>query len=269
MKGIRAHNETIRTTDTRDYSFRRSGIGMRKIHFRFVIAIVFVVSLLGGCSKKPASEPELDFLIDTEPTAYDGVAVSPERIEELRGEIAENKERVQELVSAMSRTAVVQKLLAEEFLRQEMYEPALEALESAMFVQTENAVLYYWAAVASARSAKAHRENGEVYLQNALSYYEDALAIRPDYKEALYGISVLLAFELDRPQDALPHITRLASLETAAIDVQFLHANILVRLDRYEEAIEIYDSLSRTAPSEVTKARAQDNRDRLLQEMGQ
>jgi len=231
----------------------------------FITILIFFS--LAGCSRTEGEDPEFDFLVQTEPTAYDGVEVPSARIEELRQEIADHEAEVTELVSAINRTAVLHKLLAQEFLRQQMYEPALDELESAMAIQAENAVLYYWAAVASARSAKAHYDEAGRYLDRSLDYYERAIAIRPNYKEALYGISVLLAFELNRPVEALPYISRLASLETAAVDVKFLHANILVRVERYEDALEIYDELSQSAPSETTRMRAQENRDRLLREV--
>jgi len=231
-----------------------------------VAVVVLAMVILYGCNRKEQA-PGLDFLIRTEPTAYDGASVSDDRITELTKEVAGHQDAIEELVSRMSRTAVSQKLLGEAYLRREMYEPALKALEAAMAIQTENAVLYYWAAVASARSAKAHPADRSRFLELANGYYESALMIRPDYKDALYGISVLLAFELDRPAEALPHIRHLAAMETASVDIRFLFANILVRVEQFEEAIEIYDDLGKSAPSEVTRRQALENKDQLMREL--
>ncbi len=232
-----------------------------------VLLMTSLFLLLGACSRSEEEDPRFAFLEQTE-AGSDG-SVSPNRAEELRREIEANEDLVRELVAGMNRTAVLYKLLAEEYIRQEMYEPALIALENAMELQTENAVLYYWAAVASARSAKAHSsdERQDDLVQRALEYYERALGIRPDYKEALYGAAVLLAFELDRAEEAIIYAERLATLETAAIDVQFLLGNVLVRVGRLDEAADVYDRLARAALSKETRSRAEANRDEILREV--
>ena len=127
-------------------------------------------------------------------------------------------------------------------------------------------MLYYLAAVAGARSAKAQPTPaaGAALLRQAERHYRIALEIRPEYQEALFGLAVLLAFELDRPEDALEYAQRLARLETGDVAVRFLHANVLVRAGELERAVDVYDRIASQETGDQRR-QAQDNRDRLLE----
>ena len=234
---------------------------------RFHVHQILTISLLGvvvlGCGKE--DDARLEFLKQTEGAAYEGVAVDDEKIAQLRQDIAEYEEEVAETVQNYRRIASFQKTLAHELIRSEMYGPALDALERAMELQSENAVLYYFAGVAAARSARGHMIDGEEtdYYSQAERFFSEALALRPDYKDALFAMAVLLAFDLQQPEEALIHSRRLSKLETGDPGVRFLHANILVRNGMIEEAIAVYDDLAQTAPGADQRARARENRDAL------
>ncbi|POR04734.1 hypothetical protein AU468_02665 [Alkalispirochaeta sphaeroplastigenens] len=232
----------------------------------FVVATVAlggVTLLLSGCPGE--KEPELDFLRATEGVEYQGVEVPTERIAELRREVGRYRSKVEEVTEALAREASFQKLLANELMQQGMHGPALEALQRALAIQTDNPVLYYLAAVASARTARAHRIDGQrrEFLELSEALYRDAIALNPRYRAALFGLAVLLSFELDRPADALEYARRTAELETKDPAVRFLLAHVLVRTGNVDEASRIYDDLARTAPATEQRQRAAANRDEL------
>tara|TARA_B100000614_G_C14479017_1_gene465891 strand:+ start:137 stop:868 length:732 start_codon:yes stop_codon:yes gene_type:complete len=232
---------------------------------RTIAILLILAALLAGCDRR--EEPALDFLEQTEGGAYDGVPVGQDRIEELRADIEALQESVQEQTRRLGRIASYQKLLARELMNAEMYGPALDALQAAMELQTENPVLYYLAGVSAARSARAEIIAGGETDRFALAeqMYREALNLRPEYHEALYGLAVLLNFELDRPDEALTYARRLSEIETGDPSVRFLLANILVRLGQTGEAEEIYADLARNAPSADQRQRAADNRDALVE----
>lgn len=232
-------------------------------------ALRLTLPLLSGLWLSACSQPDdgvLDFLVATEPVEYDGVAVHPERVAQLRADIERYRAEVSQTLDRMMRVATFQKMLANELMQQELYGPALDALTSAIAIQTDNPVLYYLAAVAGARSAKAQPTPaaGAALLRQAERHYRIALEIRPEYQEALFGLAVLLAFELDRPEDALEYAQRLAQLETGDVAVRFLHANVLVRAGELERAVDVYDRIASQETGEQRR-QAQDNRDRLLE----
>ena len=227
-----------------------------------IVVLVLVLPLF-GCSEQ--DDPRLDLLTETESRPYEGVPLSEERVNELRTDIKEYEDEVDSMVQDYGRIASFQKMLANELIQAEMYEPALDALERAMEIQNENAVLFYLAGVAAARSARAHILDGEEtdYLDKAERLFREALELRPDYHDALFGVAVLLAFDLDRPDDALPYAQKLSRLETGEPSVKFLLANILVRNGMNEEAAAVYDELARSAPSAEQRQQARENRDAL------
>jgi tetratricopeptide (TPR) repeat protein len=234
----------------------------RPVSIRIVLGFAGV-ALLVGCG--PGEEATLDFLVETESAPYEGVAVGEDRIQELRREIDQYQEAVQETTRRLGRIASFQKMLARELIQAEMYGPALDALEAAMELQTDNAVLYYLAGIAAGRSARADLISGNAAarLELAERMYREALKLRPDYREALYGIAVLLAFELDRADEALEFARRLAREETGDPSVRFLLANILVRVGNVDEAREVYADLAQNAPSSDQRRRATENRNAL------
>ncbi|MEX2443541.1 MAG: tetratricopeptide repeat protein [Alkalispirochaeta sp.] len=227
------------------------------------VLVFAALVLLAGCGAN--DEPTLDFLVETEAAQYDGVAVGQDRIEELRNDIKEYQDAVQEMTRRYGRIASFQKMLARELLQAQMYGPALDALESAMELQTENAVLYYLAGVAAGRAARADVISGESQGRLELSerMYREALDLRPDYREALYGLAVLLAFEMDQADEALEFARRLARLETGDPSVRFLLGNILVRVGNEDEARGVYAELAQSARSSELRQRAAENRDAL------
>ena len=246
------------------------GFGNRQYSTGAVLWTVFLALsglLLAGCEEK--REPELDFLVATEPVEYQGLEVTSARIQELRADIKRYSSTVEELTATMSRVASFQKMLANELMQQGMYEPALSALQQAMELQTGNPVLYYLAAVAAGHSARAHILDGRriEYLEQAEQLYREAIQLNPRYREALYGLTVLLAFELDRPREALEYARRVTTIETRDPSVRFLLANVLVRNELYREAGEIYDDLARTAPSPEQRRSAETNRDSVRREI--
>lgn len=238
--------------------------------FRSIPYLLLVISIVGIIGCADTKDPRLDFLVETEAVPYDGVPIADERIEELREEIARYEKEIDAVVTNYAEVASFQKLLAHELIQREMYGPAYEAVRAALAIQPENAVLYYFGGVAAARSARAQILQGEETdrLEHAERLFRQALDLRPEYKDALFAMAVLLAFDLDRPEEAVEYSRRLSTLETGDPSVKFLHANVLVRNGAVEEAIEVYDELAQTAPSNEQRRQARENREELVRRGG-
>lgn len=224
--------------------------------------------VLAACADEETAE-DVEFILETERSGAP-LASDAERVAEIEAEIASYREAIAEHARDYNGLARYEKLLANELMAQELYGPALEALERAMEIQTENEVLYYLAAVATAHRARAGVLAGDEteWLLRAERLYREAIELDPGYHEALYGLSVLLAFELEEPERALEPIRHLADIESGDPAVRFLLGNILVRNGKYGEAVEVYDDLARTAPSAEQRARAAENRDALRSRPG-
>lgn len=91
------------------------------------LAVAIVLAVTAGCADR--REPELDFLVATEQVEYEGVEVPSERIQQLRSDIRRYRNQVESVITDMNRVASFEKMLANELMQQNMYEPALEALQ--------------------------------------------------------------------------------------------------------------------------------------------
>jgi len=241
----------------------------RKCRFPAIVALVPVAILLLGSCADDETPGDVEFILETE-RSETLPASEDERIAEIEAEIQGYREAVAEHVRAYNGLARYEKLLANELIAQELYGPALEALERAMVIQTDNPVLYYLAAVTTAHRARAGVLGGDEteWLLRSEELYREAIELDPSYHDALYGLTVLLAFELDQPVEALETIRRLSEIETGDPKVRFLLANVLVRNGMYDEALSVYDDLARTAPSAEQRTRAEQNREALRSRPG-
>ncbi len=232
------------------------------------IAAIIGVVLLPGCGQRNPSGEALDFLRRTEGREYQGQEVSRERIQELEADIEEYQDDVEEVVRKLSEVAVFRKLLAEEFLEQEMYGPALENLQAAMELQPANAVLFHLAGITSAQTAQAFVEDParrEEYLRQAESYYLRALELDGEYRECLYAISVLYVYELEEPASAEQYIEALLRIDPENTRARFVRARMLVELGRLEDAADLYGQIAEDANSRDQRRRALENRRQLLE----
>lgn len=233
-----------------------------------VLLSLFALLSLTGCDRSGPSRDALEFLEETEATRYEGQEVPRERVLELQQQIEEYEEEVEEVVRKLGEVAVFRKLLAEEFIDQEMYGPALEHLRAAMELQPANAVLFYLAGVSSAQTGKAFVENQqrrEEYLRQAEAYYLRALDLDSGYRECLYALAVLYVFELSEPAEAEEYLDGLLEIDPGNIRAQFLKARMLVELGRIEEAANLYGEIAEEAPTREQRSRALENRNQLLE----
>ena len=241
-------------------------MGLRPVQAFLLSALVLL--LLSSCDRRDPTADALEFLERTEATRYEGQEVPRERVRELQQDIEEYEEDVEEVVRKLSQVAVFRKLLAEEFIDQEMYGPALENLQAAMELQPANAVLFYLAGASSAQTGKAFVENQqrrEEHLRLAEEYYLRALELESGYRECLYAISVLYVFELEEPGAAQQYLDRLLEIDPGNTQAQFLKARMFVELGRIEDAADLYGEIAEKARTLEQRDRARANRNQLLE----
>ncbi len=239
---------------------------MRGVVLIAVAVMIATVLLAAGCERRGADH-RVEQLAELEDGVYEGQEPSDERLEELREAVRQLESRVQERVRDHEHLGRYHKMLAIEYLNREMYGLALDELEAAIEIQAENPVLFYYAAVSAARQAKSTREAGarQELFDDAEWYYKRAIEIRPQYRSALYGLSVLYLFELDAPDEAEPYLDQLLELRPNHREAQFLKGRMRVMQGRIDEAIEVYERIADEAASASDREAALQNR-RELQE---
>ncbi len=231
-----------------------------------VLPVLLAVSILTvslSCSSK--DEKILKGLETTESGAGTG-EISRKRIAELKKGIEEYKKEADRTIKAEAEIGIYYRLVGLELMKLSMYEKAFENFKAAIEYYPENEVLFYYSGVALARSAKSVMEEDEQrrMMQKAAVYYRRAVELRPGYKDALYALSVLYLFELNKPFDALSSLEELLKSDPGNIDALFLKARACAATGNVRDAVDTYNRIIKTAGDSPEAVKAREFRDTLM-----
>jgi tetratricopeptide (TPR) repeat protein len=235
----------------------------RAVLLPLVLLLTFVV-LLGSCNKE--QKRILNRLLVTEDGDYSGEELDEKRVEELEAHVREYGKKVQELVEQTGKLGIYYKMLALEYLDNEMYGPAAENFLKSLKIYPNNPSVQYYTGLAMAQLSGAGGSSAERrdLLEEAAFHYRRAVELKPDYFNALYALSVLLIFELERPFEAEEFVLRALDEKSGDEKSLFLLARIRVLQNRFDEAIEIYDQIIENSSSSEVRSQAKANREQLI-----
>jgi tetratricopeptide (TPR) repeat protein len=187
----------------------------------------------------------------------------PETIEGLRQAIALYETQIERNVREGAQTGVYWKILAIRLADKGLDNDALEAFERAIHYNSEDPVLYYLTGVSAAKVA--HKKIGftanddvekEQYYRLSENAYLRSLELDETYSKAMYGLAVLYAFELDRPQDAVDQLDRYLQIQKSDTSAMFVLARAYYMLRKFTAAIEVYERIASTTKDRKTKEEA-------------
>jgi len=234
-----------------------------------VLLLLAALAGLAGCAR--SRDPYLQPLLQMESPAADQEG-SDRRIRELEQGIRRYRGEVERTVKGTAQLEVYYKMLGAAYMQRGMYQPAYEALQQALAIQSENPILFYYAALCSASLSKAQGQAAERtgWLERSQWHYLRALELDPGYVDALYGLAVLYVFELQRPQEAVVLLERLLRRETRNTPAQLLLGNAYYRAGRLEDALVVFRDVAAHAnlPAlEAQRREAQENAERIEEEL--
>ncbi|UTC63386.1 DUF2225 domain-containing protein [Treponema sp. OMZ 787] len=230
---------------------------MKKSFFS-VITILLLIIILGSCNKVTGIRrlQELE----------EGVS-NPNTEAELKDAIRKYEKRVDDIMIAEGRVGIWYKILGSRYMDQKMYKKALQSFQSALEYYPENQNLFYQVGLAASLTAKNALDfeltgtdiEKKRYFSLAVSAYTRALEIDPKHSKAVYALSVLYIFELNRPADAIPILEKIAEWEKKPIDHLFLLGAAYYMTGKNEKAIAIYDRIIQISSSAEKRAQAENN----------
>ena len=188
------------------------------------------------------------------------------RERELKNAINENKEILKQKVEAARNLKQYHKMLGKLYLDNKMYLLGAQEFEEGIKIDTENPLLYYYAGLCYARYAKSLTDT-TLGLNNMLlaeKYYLKAIEYDKNFTKALYAVSVLYVFELDRPDRACAYLEQLLQTQKTNYDAMFLLANAYIRLGFTDKAAAMYDNIIKTSKDNIYKKQAEENKKELL-----
>ena len=229
-----------------------------KKRFCFVIITLLLILILGSCNKVTSIRrlQELE----------EGVS-NPNTEAELKDAIRKYEKRVDDIIIAEERVGIWYKILGSRYMDQKMYKKALKAFQSALEYYPENQNLFYQAGLAASLTAKNSLDfeltgtdiEKKRYFALAVSAYTRALEIDPKHAKAVYALSVLYIFELNRPAEAIPILEKITEWEKKPIDHLFLLGAAYYMTGENEKAIAVYERIIEISSSAEKKAKAESN----------
>lgn len=192
---------------------------------------------------------------------------SKQTMEELQNEVARYQSEVNRVFDSTQKLGRAYQMLALKYFNNKMYGPALRSFKQAINIYPTNPVLSYMAGLCQAQLAKVevNPQAQQDMFDEAATYYKNALSINGSYKDALYALSILDIFELNKPSEAEPHLKKLTSLDPKDTDALFLLARVYASEGHPEEAAKLYDKISTSDASAEQKSRAQENKKKILE----
>ncbi len=233
----------------------------RSISVIISIAVLFLAVSCGGEKKA-----WMENLSAAEKKEFTSGKVPEERIRNLEKGISFYESEVKRTVKASEHLGIYYRMLALEYMNLEMYNDALKSIEQAVLYFPTSPMLYYYGAVSAAQMSKAvvRRDQVKDYIDTAEQYYLRSLKLDPGYSEALYGLSVLYIFELDRPLDAEPLLERLLAGGSKNYNAMFLLARVKILQGETDAAEDLYSRIEEKAPDDEMKQKARENRMSLV-----
>ena len=203
-----------------------------------------------------------------------GSDIQPVTMDELRASIAAYEKKIEQHVADAARTGSYWKILAIRLQDRGLHGEALQALQSAIYYTPEDPSLHYHTGISAGIMAKSvHLFPGMETIERDNFFYlaEEAFlrAIELDsrYLKPRYSIGVLYVFELERPEDAIPHLEHYLTISRNDVDTMFVLARAFYMQRRFQEAVNLYDRIITLSKDEQKKTDAQENRQLIMGQM--
>jgi tetratricopeptide (TPR) repeat protein len=244
---------------------------IKKELIKGIAVLAIIASVLGGIilyQRNSARNALADRIADI----GGGGGGPPETIEGLRSAIGLYEARIEQHVKDAAQAGVYWKILATRLQDRGLHNEALAALERTIYYTPEEAAPYYLTGVSAAIVAKSSLDfagTGENAARNAYfalaeSAYLRAIELDERYSRPRYGLSVLYLFELNRPEEAVPHLLRYLDIQTRDVDAMFLLARAYYMTGRYEEALSFYDRIITLTGDAAKRTEAERNKETVL-----
>jgi tetratricopeptide (TPR) repeat protein len=229
-----------------------------------LLGIVVIVAAIVVFQKVQARNSLADQIAELSPRG-----APPQSIEDLRKAITLYEAKIEEHVKDTAQTGIYWKILANRLVDKKLYGEALEALERAVYYYPEDVSLHYLIGISAGEMAKSAYfpdapESAESYYRISEQGYLRALELSERYTKAMYGLSVLYVFELDRPAEAIPLMLRFLDINTGDISAMFLLARAYYMTSDFEAAAALYDRIISKTKDAKIKARTEELKKQVL-----
>jgi len=220
------------------------------------MAFVSAALLLVSCSKPNQTLVRQLALLQSAPKSS---VPAKESITQLEREVAKYQRDVNRAFEATRNLGHAEEMLGLQYLSHKMYGMALKSFQQALQIYPSDPALFYVAGLCQGEMAKIEVDSQvqRTLFEQAASYYKNALGLDPNYQDALYALSILDVYELNKPVEAQPILQHLLSLDAKNTNAMFLLARVEAGNGQAEEAAALYDRIIKTSSSQEVRTKAE------------
>jgi len=192
----------------------------------------------------------------------------PETIEGLKKAIAAYGDRIEMYSRDVAQVGIYWKILSVRLMDKKLYGEALETLKKGIQLMPEDATLQYLFGLCSSIEAKSTygKERENLFAQAEAAHLR-AIELDKKYARPLYALGVLYVFELNRPEDAIPHLKKYLQMETRDVDAMFILARAYYMMGELQEAVNLYDTIISLTRDASKKSEAENNKKLILEQL--
>ena len=241
-----------------------------------VVVLIIIVVAVASTSLYERNARRAEF---ADQVISQGRWTTPDSVTELKKAIAENERRIDRYVQASAQNATYWKLLSVRLQQRGLHGDALDALERAISLSPEDPMLHYYTGISAGTMAKSYyltaerspdlgapgrQEHRNQYFSIAESAFRRAIELDGNYLRPRYSLGVLYVFDLDRPEEAIPHLQKYLEISRNDVDTMFVLARAYYMLRMFQESLELYDRIIILTGDEKKRIDAQNNRQIIM-----
>jgi len=193
---------------------------------------------------------------------------NPQELVELRGKlkrIIDTKVRAVELLESVNRA------LGERYMAIGSYNLAKEVLLEAEYLKPDNAYIKKDLGLCFYFLGQAEKDinKKDQYYTEARDYFESALQLNPELKDARFGLGLLLFFGFNDPYGAIEQMKIILMDDPEHIEAHFALGRFYYETGELGKALNEYITLTRILPSNSPrKSKAEENIIKINRELG-
>ena len=236
-----------------------------------IVVVILACLLTYWISRRERDRNMTDF---AQRLISEGPSQTTESIEEVKRNIALYEKRIEQHVEDAAKTGAYWKILAIRLQDRGLHGEALEALKRAIYYTPTDPALHYAIGLSAGTMAKSihlfpgtETDEREQYFAVAEEAYLRAIEIDGRYLRPRFGLAVLYVFELDRPDEAIPHLELYLQISRNDVDTMFVLARAYFMLENYQAAVELYDRIVTLTRDEQKRIDAQNNRQIVMERL--
>ena len=198
----------------------------------------------------------------------------PDNIASLRRSIAIYDRRITQHVQSAARSATYWKLLGIRLQQRGLHGEALQAFARAIELAPEDPTLHHHTGVSAAITAKSfHLFPGRDITERVQHFnlaeeaFLRAIELDERFLRPRYSLGVLYVFDLDMPNEAIPHLQRVLEISRNDIDAMFVLARAFYMIADFRAAVDLFDRIIILSRDGQTRINAQNNREAAMRRM--